>query len=452
MRVLTLTLLVLVGLVGCGSDETSILPDAGSDSDGTILDGSTCEPFCGLDAETAPPCRNLQCRQVTCEAGATTSLSGTVTAPEGTLGIYNAIVYVPNDPTAPIQHGATCDKCGQVSGSPVTSTLTDTAGHFVLKNVPVGQNVPVVIQIGKWRRQIVIPAVQACLDQPVATALTHLPRNKAEGDIPRVALTTGGADPLECLPRKLGLDAAEISNPNGTGSVNLYQGAGGSRINVSTPTAQSFWTSEPQLKSYDMIMLGCEGAEHNENKGPVAMAAMKAYADQGGRVFTTHFQYTWLQNGPPDFASTATFLHTGIPDPIDATINDTFPKGKAFADWMALNGSLKSSTPPVFTVREPRRDVTTVLGASTPWVTVAVPPTTLYYSFNTPVTSLPENQCGKVVFSDLHVSSGDAVGGTFPAGCTTTTLTPQEKALVFLLFDLASCVQDDTKDPVPVPN
>ena len=36
------------------------------------------------------------------------------------------------------------------------------AGSFELDNIPDGDNIPVVITIGKWRRQIVIPHVDAC--------------------------------------------------------------------------------------------------------------------------------------------------------------------------------------------------------------------------------------------------------------------------------------------------
>jgi hypothetical protein len=43
-----------------------------------------------------------------------------------------------------------------------------------------------------------------------------------------------------------------------------------------------------------------------------------------------------------------------------------------------------------------------------------------------------------VVYAGMHVASG-SVNATFPSGCS-ATITADEKALVFLLFDLGSCV------------
>ena len=85
-------------------------------------------------------------------------------------------------------------------------------------------------------------------------------------------------------------------------------------------------------------------------------------------------------------------------------------------------------------------------------------------TFNTPVEAAADAQCGRVVHTDIHVKAAPAApgeskdksdpgtGGTpFPTGCTSVTLSAQEKALEFLFFDLSACVQPDTDRPVPPP-
>src|SRR5690606_14252094 len=112
----------------------------------------------------ARPCVGLECQQVECEDGVT-SISGVVYAPNGTLPLYNVNVYVPNAPVGAFSDGAQCDRCGgTLSGSPLVKAVTDTMGRFTLTNVPVGTDVPLVIQVGKWRRQLTVPTVTECTD------------------------------------------------------------------------------------------------------------------------------------------------------------------------------------------------------------------------------------------------------------------------------------------------
>jgi hypothetical protein len=450
--------------VGCGSSDESVFPGGDGTSSGNNGSSGSSDGFGPPATSGGPtkPCSGLECKQVACTGGATTSLSGKVYDPSGTVPLYNAIVYVPNAELAPFTEGITCDKCGTTpSGKPITTALTDSKGDFVLKNVPVGVDVPVVVQIGRWRRKVTIPGskVKQCSDVKLDAGTTRLPRTKLEGEIPKIAISTGGADSLECFVRKLGVDT-EMTNPTGAGRVHIYQGkrtgADGSRIDGNTPASNTLWDDAAKLKTYDMVILSCEGNENPSTKSAQARANVKEYLDKGGRLFASHYHYEFLKNGETPLPSTATWTTGSTSDSSTAvSVDTTFAKGIAFGEWL---DEVKATTAPksgIVNMTELKTSVTQVPGVgggvdtSRRWL--YTPGAPKFYSFNAPIGAPPANQCGRGVFTDIHVSSGDAQGGTFPANCTTSGFTPQEKALLFLMMDLASCIQDDNKAPEAPP-
>lgn len=462
MRTLTSLGSFAVGLVGIAL-VMSPLGGCGTESDSTFDGGGTTDagfdsdpPFDPDASDAKQPCVGLECRRSACGGATKTTLTGKVYDPSGTVPLYNALVYVPNAPVDPFTPGIVCDRCGTVpSGKPIATALTNANGEFSLEDVPDGADVPLVVQIGRWRRQVVIPSVGKCVSTPIEKELTRLPRNKAEGDIPKIAITTGNADSLECFVRKLGIDAGEMSNPDGAGRIHLFKG-NGSAIDGATPAATTLWNDAARLRAYDMVILSCEGGEHDETKSPPAKDNLRAYLDAGGRVFASHFHYTWLKNGATPLPTTATWVPNGDAPDQTVDIDTSFAKGQAFADWLVNVGASPVQRGKV-PMTELRRNVTAVPGAgaaadtSRRWIYAenGAVEDTKFYSFNTPVGAAADKQCGRGVYTDIHVSSGDDSTGTFPANCKTTGFTEQEKALLFLLFDLASCVQDESKPPVP---
>jgi hypothetical protein len=421
-------------------------------------------------------CTGLACMVPTCTGTARTTLSGTVYDPAGKVPLYNVVVYVPNTPLDPIPEGVSCDSCSaRLSGNPIATALSDTSGHFVLQNVPAGPNIPLVIQVGKWRRQVMIPNVTACADTAITDVnLTRLPANKNEGRMPKIALTTGGSDALECFLRKVGIADSEFTTETGTGRVNLFvggePGVGGNGQGTASfsaalggaalPAATTLWGSPNKLATYDILVMSCEGSQLAPVKLPF-INNIKRYADGGGRLFNDHLHFYWLRNGPVPWPTTATYIGNGpVPlSPIAGLIDTTFPKGGALADWLVTVGA--SAARGQIQLYGAQHSVDAVQPPTQRWIYVnQTPAPTEYLTFNTPVEAAPAAQCGRVVETDIHVKDvpSNQVGKDdsdpikpFPTGCLSTTMSAQEKALEFLFFDLSACIQPDGTIPVPPP-
>lgn len=436
---------------GCGG----LIPSCGSCGTDPyfICGGSGVPNVCG-NGDGGVPCTNLCLHQTTCPSGSTT-ITGTVRAPtDPNLGfgqpdpIPNALVYVPNAPVANFSAGVSCDRCGApASGSPLISTTSAADGTFTLTNVPCGVPVPVVIQLGRWRRQVTIPAVQCCSTTALTTEQTRLPRTKTEGDIPLIAVITGNADPMECVLRKMGIDATEFTAPSGGGRVRFYQD-NGVDLSGGIPGASTLWDDPNELAKYDVVITDCVGDEFG--KSPEQRQNIVNWTSAGGRFFTSHFGYVWLAGQPP-FSSTANWNpNQGTPNPETRTaiIDTSFAKGVTFSQWLQAVGA--SSVPGQIDVQYTRHDFDGVIAPAQRWLYYqdgnAKRP--LQYSFNTPVGVASDQQCGRVLYSDYHVNTGGLGVGTFPTSCKSAApMSAQEKVLEFMLFDLSSCISTDKPQP-----
>jgi hypothetical protein len=482
---------------GCGG---MIPGGCGKCTSPAICGGSGTPSVCGDGTDGGPLCQGLQCNIPNCDSG-TTTISGKIYDPAGKNALYNVVVYIPNGTPTGFTHGPTCDSCGSLyTGDPLVATTTDTSGAFTLSGVPVPPSgtVPLVIQIGKWRRQTTVSGLKKCQPNPQPDGSLRLPgKQSATDDLPQIAISTGGADSMECLFQRIGFDPSEYQDgAGGSGHLHIFQGTAATTVPnaavMSSNTPRSFDSLYDQygdLTAYDILILSCEGHEtKSDDQGDpltqTSLDALHKYATNGGRVFASHFHYAWFDVAPYGNENLATWtpganaMNTNGNDYVNASVvttladGGTFVRGKAMKTWLGNVGALNTSSPKgELNITEPKHNAD--VGSSNeppsqPWLVAdnssSVPGATEYFSFDTP-TDAPMTDagvpayCGRVVYSDLHVgsASGDYSGfqpgdqPVVPTDCATGDLSAQEKALEFMLMDLSSCVSSDSNLPVPNP-
>ncbi|HWO08356.1 MAG TPA: hypothetical protein VNN80_02720, partial [Polyangiaceae bacterium] len=435
-----------------------------------------------------------------CDEGSPTRLEGRVVTPgrddddgANQVGVPNAYVYILETASAAdlpavdsgIPAGATsCDRCDEQDlGRVLAGAVTDSAGRFAIEGgIPIGQSFLLVTKAGKFRRavSVLLPPSAACETTPLPQALpgnpTRLPRSSADGlavNIPRVAVSTGRIDAMECVFEKMGLARSEFGNPGSAARLHLYRGgpsaagAAGARIDAATPFDETLYGSPERLTSYDMVVADCEGADWDGVRSFAQREAFGAnvrdYVNRGGRLFASHLSFSWLhQNGTRPFASDAPLL-TGLAAAATWDTNHLAPENlqtlgtgvvslgrpaastriQSFADWMQSEDVTDDDGE--FAITDPRSQATALGAASEEFVFRRDGNERVQqFSFDTPYGAPAALGCGRVAYSGFHVAAtggGDSpfADATFPAHCA-GTLTDQEKVLLYMLFDLGACV------------
>lgn len=444
------------------------------------------------------------------------------------VGVPNALVYILQDnpdvlPEIPvgIPSGATaCDRCEDQTaqlGQVLFGAITDATGAFAIEGyVPVGREFTLVVKAGKFRRAVkhIVPETSACQTVALPTALpdnpTRLPRSMDDGlfvTIPKIAVSTGQIDAMECVFEKMGLAHGEFGNPdNAAARIHIYRGGAardprGAYLDEATPHATELYESLERLQSYDMVVADCEGQSYDQG-----FAERNAYGDfvreyvnRGGRMFASHLSFTWLAGNGNAPYSEEDPIATGLgavaqwDNNAVATIQQgtgiiatgrpqASPRIDDFATWLGSEGVVLAPESS-FTIIEPRSQVLGLGEHVEEFIHCqdeVIPPDgdaggrpgqgqrtgdcvgnaarTQQFSFNTPYGAPAEASCGRVAYSGFHVAAAEAGGNAngafgnavFPEHCK-GDLTDQEKVLLYMLFDLGACVGDPPPPPVCTP-
>jgi hypothetical protein len=178
-----------------------------------LAECDTCNNFSALK-DTSHSLAAFACTSASCGCSgggtgpSTTTVSGTVYDPGANVPLPNITVYQPTGALNPFVDGVACDTCASIN-SPYTSvTTTDVHGNFTLPVTPTAGSANIVMQTGRWQRQITVNGIATGVNNPIPSASctpntsygcqTRLPQTHAEGHIPKLAILTGSLEPFEC--------------------------------------------------------------------------------------------------------------------------------------------------------------------------------------------------------------------------------------------------------------
>lgn len=431
--------IVSLALAGaCGSDRPGFDPNArpgeGASSSGSS--GDFGESDASADANVTPTRLGW--------------VTGKVTAPEGTVPIRGALVYLTKTPPPPIPDGVHCDTC--VKLTPYDGyAYSKSDGTFELPVYATGKQW-IVTQKGQFRRVREFDATAG--DQTVDGAVTRLPpqNDAAAGDtIPKIAMAVGGYDHIDKSLKKLGV--TEFYR-YGDGPINI----GGPPPGIKTgKSLQALTRDLAELSKHHIVLMPCAALGYTQNDDGfvcgVPQAAEKTtfgqYVEAGGKLYVTDFAYETIRQTWPNFVTwyddtmqpmTGTSVKQGHGCRGGAENTQGEAKDPGLADWLTTIGhpslELKASWTRIQKVDpqpgvDPNGNPTTI----TPkvWMTSKINGTT-----ELPATVSFEQKCGRVLFSTYHCEGDDG-----------SQLLAQEKALLYILLEVGVCIGELPPPPPP---
>jgi hypothetical protein len=445
------TILVVTGLVAVGAPACSSSGRATGDA------GAPHVP-----ADLAG-CTGRGCAIPACAGRDDTVITGTVFAPNGVDPVPNASVYIPLDEPLPYSGGVACDLCGTVAGA-LTTTVTRADGLFRLTGVPAGQNIPLVVELGRFRRVVRMNVTECTTNlvpkDPNLFGL-RLPGKDADlspdDHVPHIAVASGDFDQIECVLKRMGISQIDLYDDREPGtSLPATLGKFGDLI-----------ADRAKLKSYNLVVINCTKAHFETLLTPAVLANLEDYVASGGRLFATDWAYDFIHQ-VPEFAPYLCFVPGGVNGPSPATACGGAPglKGEAHSnDKWNTAASIKDPTMKSWLSVFPNTIVNGLVPVAFNFVVINRVgdankfPTTIWADGDaTDPASLPQfskgtrpltvtfdyKQCGRVHYStyntEPNAAPNDVPMSRYPMCDNRTTFNAQERLLEYLIFETAQCV------------
>ena len=355
------------------------------------------------------------------------SLVGTVFAPEGTVPISNALLYLSPSMPAPLAPGVFCDKCVELpAGTPYTYSKAD--GTFKLPVYTAGDQY-LVVQKGHFRRAR--PLKVAAGDASIPGVLTTLPGapDPAKGDeIPRIGVTFGGFDKIELSLMKLGIKSFDRY-----GKDPFFDPKG---LPPSVGQPNDLLNAPEKLAQYHIVLLPCAlgGLSCGAPSAP-QKDNLRNFVSAGGKLYVTDYSYEYVNQTWPGFITwkDKTGNDMNANSAYGAACQDAAYTKPGTADdpglasWLGAIGEKSFDLKDSWTIIS---KVNPMPGKDPDGKPVTVTPKVWMTSNGTgPSTVSFDNQCGRVLFSTYHAEGGEA-----------DALLAQEKALLFILLEVGVCV------------
>jgi hypothetical protein len=410
-------LLLLMPVFACSASRPAGfagLPEAGTE--GGTDDGGT--PLGTTDAASTPP--------------AVAHLTGKVLAPEGTIPISGALLYLTPSAPGAIPDGVYCDQCVELSAdTPYTTSNAD--GTFTLPAYALGSQL-LVVEKGQFRRVRSVNVVAG--DNTIDNKLTTLPAkmDKANGDdIPKMAVVLGQWDAIEISLAKLGL--GQVDNGGLFGTERVVPGT----ASFDMLSDASILTDPNTISKYHIVFKPCSGSDGTTCTDTASgqsnvQTTLQDWVAAGGKFYVTDYSYDYIRQPWPgyvDWVDETTDIGSAcLSDSYDApaTVDDNGLNAWLGAQGISTFTLLQSWTAIDHVNAVPTVDLNGMATVVTPkvWVegqtgSFGQKPTTISFT----------RSCGRVLFSTYHTENGTGA---------TAKLTPQELALLYVLLEVSVCL------------